>query len=222
MLKGRPHNDEHRHLRDLLLHVTKNSLAEKSHLDLTSHEIAVAAGTNAAMVNYYFQSKDGLFSTLVEAVVNDISHCLEKIERDTDKGVGEPTEAIVRPLVETYFSQKESASILFVEIIRPSSPVARAYARRRGLSTFARVKRVVKKLVDKGVYRSDLNTDNATWTLLSLVVGPQLLSPVWRSCGELIEVPEISTWVKHIVDLVQRDFEVVRSGALDEAAQPSR
>jgi AcrR family transcriptional regulator len=62
-----------------LLIAAEHCLLGKSHLDLTTREIAATAGTQAGMINYYFEGKDGLMFALVDGIAKDADRHLRQI-----------------------------------------------------------------------------------------------------------------------------------------------
>ena len=77
-------------------------MRERDTLDITLADIAEQSGSNAALVKYYFGSKEGLLFAVLE---NDIASSLEAIEKLLDSGL--PPEEMMRKhltgLVEAYY-----------------------------------------------------------------------------------------------------------------------
>ena len=62
---GRPKKDDERaDARDLLLDAAHELMCERSTIDVPVNEIAIRAGLNVAMINYYFGGKEGLLLQL--------------------------------------------------------------------------------------------------------------------------------------------------------------
>ena len=187
-----------RHLSDSLLSAAENCLHHKSHLDVTSREIAASAGTYAGMVNYYFNNKDGLFSTLIDTVVAAADRGMRQIEEAVDAGAEDPTQLIVGGLYAMYEPHPAAFPIVFTEIFRHESEIRKHYAKGGGSHSFDRLERVLKTLVTRGHYRRDLDTRAATWMILSLVISPRLLEPVQRAMGDSTEMPEAERWLGEV------------------------
>jgi AcrR family transcriptional regulator len=212
-MKGRPNGRARRDLPRVLMHAAESSLHGKSHLDLTSRDIAMVAGTHAGMVNYYFNSKDCLLAALVENARDITNRRLKKIEEDLDNGIGDATETLVRGLLESYHPHSAISSIIFIEIFRPDSPIAQSYRdySKRNESVFVRLNGLLQKLVSKGVYRHDLDTDAAVWMLMSLIIGPLILAQVWRVGGTPSEPICSEDWFEHVVRYMRREASCVVS-----------
>ena len=179
-VKGRPPSGNERNLSDSLLVAAKIRLHEKSHLDLTSREIAETAGTHAGMVNYYFQSKDQLLLTLLDNLAKDIGQHLDALESRIESSNDDPTEHIVRELIDAYYPNTEVCSVFYIEMFRATKAFRMFYSQSRDF-TFDRIEKLIRKLIAKGIYRPGLDAITATWMLLSLVQGPLIAIPICQA-----------------------------------------
>lgn len=210
-MRGRPAASQKRNLSDSLLSAAEQCWREKKcHLDVTSREIAELAGTHSGMVNYYFGSREGIFSALIEVQVARAAKCLKRIGEALEARDGDPTEILVRGLFDAYYppdAPLESQSILLVEISRQASPIREVYVRRGGSQPFACVKALVKNLIAKGDFKQDLDPVPTTRLILSLIMGPLALAPVWQ----LTDSDAIPTsgnreaWIAKVVQLVRHE-----------------
>ena len=204
-VRGRPRM--HRQVSDSLLNAAATQLRQKSHLELTSREIASAAGTNAAMINYYFRGKDGLLTELIDAISLDGRDRLREIEADIDQGAGDPTEHIVRALVEAAHPRAEIIAIVLIEFARPDSPIKRLYAEHvqlRGWNILARLEDIVRKLVARKVYSPTLNPPEIAWLIMSLILGPLIVRPIWEVGGGNTKCPSVEEWVQQVTISIRK------------------
>ena len=202
-MKEATHGDN-RHLADSLLSAAADCLHGKSHLDITSREIASHAGTHPAMVNYYFNNKDGLFSTLLNGITVDVIKHLQQIEAAVEANVEDPTAVIVHGLVEAYFPHSDGMALALVEVQRQRSVIKDAYSRRGGSQAFSRIERVVRKLMENGKYRHDLDSASTTWMIFSLVMGPLLLKPISQAMRSSVEAPNLEHWITDVTELLRK------------------
>lgn len=203
-MRGRPHGCAERNLSDSLLVAAENQLRDKSHLDLTSREIAEAAGTHAGMVNYYFQGKDGLLLELLKKAAKDVDRHLAAMEADIESKNDDPTERIVRGLIAAYQQKTAVISIFYIELFRVGTPVNTFYSQHREYNS-VRIERMIRKLVSKGIYRPDVDTVAVTWILLSLVIGPSMpMCPV--QLGGSIGSLSTEVWIESIVCMLRKDL----------------
>ena len=103
----------------------------------------------------------------------------------------------------------------------PQSGVRRFQLQRRGSRISLRVNKIFRKLVARGIYRNDLDTATATWTLLSLIFGPLVLAPVRRVIPGLLEAPQAGGWAEHVIWLMRREV-LPRPCAVQNSWPPGR
>ena len=204
-MRGRPRRCADRNLSDSLLMAAETQLRDKSHLDLTSREIAEAAGTQAAMVNYYFQGKEGLLLALFKKTAKDVDQHLEAMEADIESNDEDPTERIVRGLIAAYYPHAALTPMFFIELFRADTPIGALYSDREFSSV--RIERMIRKLIAKGIYRPELDPVVATWMLLGLVITPLAAMPMCpvqldASTGSL----PTETWIENIVPMLRKEL----------------
>jgi AcrR family transcriptional regulator len=201
-----PH--EQRHLSEDLISSAENCLHGKSHLEITSRDIAEGAGTQPSMINYYFNNKSGLFYALIHATTSSAASYLKQIERDIEAKAADPTEIIVRGLVQAYPLHRPSMSIGIIEIFHQHSEIKESYAREGGTKAFLRVEKLIRKLVARGDYRHDLDPASTTWMIFSLVIGIHVVEAFQRAVGSGDDVPDPETWIKVIVEMLHKHVAV--------------
>ncbi len=204
-MRGRPHGCAERNLSDSLLIAAETQLRDKSHLDLTSREIAEAAGTHAGMVNYYFEGKDGLLLTLLKKAAKDIDRHLDLMEADIESNDDDPTERIVRGLIDAYYQNTAVVSFFYIELFRADTPVSTFYSQHREFNS-VRIERMIRKLIAKGIYRAELDAVAATWMLLVLVIGPSMpICPMHHHGAGVGSLPT-EVWIENIVRMLRKDL----------------
>jgi AcrR family transcriptional regulator len=193
-----------RHLWDCLILSAQSCLHGKSHLEITSRDIAEGAGTHASMVNYYFNNKNGLFSALISTTMSVADSSLRQIEHDIEAKTGDPTEIIVRGLVRAYPLGTPSMSVGIIEIFRQRSEIKEAYARRRSKSISHRIEKQIRKLIARGDYRRDLDPVSTTWMILCLVIGLHVVEPFERAAGRNDNTPDPENWIHAIAEMLRK------------------
>ena len=200
--RGRPPHSADRQLSDQLLRAAEVGLSSKSHLDLTTREIATIAGTHPHMIHYYFNSKDGLLSALTDLIVDDVNKRLSRVERELDREPA-PVQRIVRELVEAFYPHAAAASVMLIEAQRSDSAIRHAYATRNSSRIFLRINRLFLALMDGGYFRKDLDSGQATWSLLSLIAGPMILRPFWMAEGKTVDELDSARWIDNITRMLE-------------------
>lgn len=204
-MRGRPHGCPDRNLSDSLLMAAESQLRDKSHLDLTSREIAEAAGTHAGMVNYYFQGKDGLLLALLKKSAKDLDQHLAAMEADIDTNDDDPTERIVRGLIDAYYQNSAVIPFFYIEMFRTGTPVSNFYSQQRAFNS-VRLEGMIRKLMAKGIYRSNIDAVAATWMLLVLVIGPSMPICPMHQQGDTIGSLRTEVWIENVVRMLRKDL----------------
>lgn len=204
-MRGRPHGCAERNLSDSLLMAAESQLRDKSHLDLTSREIAEAAGTHAGMVNYYFQGKDGLLLALLKKAAKAVDQHLAEMEADIESNDDDPTERIVRGLIDAYHQNVAIIPFVYIELFRTGTPVSTFYSEQREFNS-VRIEKMIRKLIAKGIYRPDLDAVAATWMLLVLVIGPSIPICPMHQHGAAIGSLSTDVWIENIVRMLRKEL----------------
>ena len=76
---GRPRGGSAPETRDRILETARRVLAERGFPGATVREIASRAGVNPAMVHYYFGSKRGLHTALIERIAAELRGRVEAL-----------------------------------------------------------------------------------------------------------------------------------------------
>jgi AcrR family transcriptional regulator len=209
MSKGRPPNSSERQLPARLIAALRSCLVEKSHLSLTTAEIARVAGTQSSMITYYFGSKDGLQNALNDIIIKSVNDQLEALEDLFRAGDLEQASArFVRTMVEAYWADRPSASIWLIEAFRPESRAMSSYRSRTSWRVFIRLSRMVRILIEAKIYRPDLDPRYCAASLLSLVIGPLMIRPAWQLKEVKFDNIDIDQWIAHATHMVKSSFEM--------------
>jgi AcrR family transcriptional regulator len=203
--RGRPRSGANRRVSDALLGAAQAGLHLKSFDELTSREIALSAGANSAMIKYYFDGKDGLFSTLIENALKKSAAALNALEKDIGHIEGSPTRALVALLVEHYYSNAPLYKVLMDELRNQNSVIRQRYMRRAS-RTFVQVTRIINKLIELGVYRPDTNVRHAAFTITCLISTPISMSPMIEQLGFTMDELEGEAWINSISGMLEREF----------------
>ena len=203
--RGRPRFDDQRHIPEALLEAAEAGLRVKSFDELTAREIAQSAGTNAAMITYYFDGKNGLFLALIEKSLKNISAELEALEANILTVKGSPTRALIALLTRHYYSNVRLYKVVQDELCNEHSGIRRQYMK-RGPRTFVQVTRILKKLVRAGVYKPDTDVRRAGFLITCLISTPISMSPVVDWTGFTLEELKGDAWIDAISAMLDREF----------------
>ena len=206
MKLGRPGAHSKRDVFSSLLDAAQRSIREKSYDELTSSELARLAGTNQAMINYYFNNKGGLFSVLVENVLKGVASDLERLMiLVAEDAVPQPTEAILNVLVKHYMSSSHLIKTLIDKMSNDKSDL-NIYYRERSRRSFSKICQLIQQCKESGIYRQDLDTTHAAFMIICFTVTPCALGPVMDDYGLSIDKMSKDSWIRYIATVLDKDF----------------
>lgn len=203
--RGRPALIEGRELSDDIMMAVEKGLRQKSHLDLTTREIASAAGTYPAMIHYYYQGKNGLLDAILDDMCIHIAESLDNLNKLFKADCQDATRKIVQIWLELMNHHKGGASIVLIESFRPYSPVWQYYRGRKSRGSFGRMQDIVRTLIDAEYYKADVDPELAAFTIFSVVHSPvfigQIMSEIGHPVGHLLD-----NWYEQSVEMLDRQY----------------
>jgi AcrR family transcriptional regulator len=211
--RGRPRFGDQRHVPEALLDAAEAGLRLKSYDELTAREIALSAGTNPAMIQYYFDGKGGLFSALIDKALKQIATELDALETNILNVKGSPTRALIAILAQHYCSHASLYKIVIDELRNEHSGIRRRYFR-RGARTSVQVGRILQKLVRAGIYKADTDVRRAVFIITCLISTPISMSPVVNQLGFTLEELSSDAWIDWISALLNREFAATADGGV--------
>jgi AcrR family transcriptional regulator len=156
---------------------TEHALATKTAEEITVREISMAAGTNEAMIHYYFGSKEGLLVAMFQDAMRFSPH-------NCDSGILDScvAERSIRPLVDLlhrfYHSRPNLMRMTVLELANASSEIKEAYTSRYCRSTPMLIKTIINAMKDANIYRKDVDLTFVSMSLLGMIMA--------RSCYPLL------------------------------------
>lgn len=189
---------------DALIAATAKLLREKARTDITVREIAQSADVNPAMINYYFQNKNNLFLVFIEHLIERYVHAMTQLDAQLetiDPALEDPTRLIIATIVDVYSQNADGLRLLSAEI-QLNSELKQAYSSRLASRTTKTFKRILRRLVERGIYRADLDVDLTAFTLETLLSQHVLQSGVMKAAFDLEPEPAtISSWIDYLVGI---------------------
>jgi AcrR family transcriptional regulator len=190
----------HRHVIQDLLEAAETTLAHKTAKEATVREIAKVAGTNEAMVGYYFGSKNGLLTALFKDVMSKGPHT-----RSSQITAACVAEESIRPLIDQMYnycqSRKSLIRMIALEMLADSSAIRDLYVDKYPGFTVSYITEVINVLIDEGVYKQSPDVDFFSISIMSSILMPTaLLHPAASAIGS--SPSESSKWIDHITNIV--------------------
>ncbi|MEH6824232.1 MAG: TetR/AcrR family transcriptional regulator [Motiliproteus sp.] len=196
--RGRPADPALQHQRKQdLLDAAFELLRHKSYRGITIRDLADAAGTQSAMIKYYFGDKQGLFLALLERLATQQLSAFQAVLSAPD-----PIKAFIATSLEFFAQNPPVIRLLIDEVLSGDSQLQQAFIELMP----KRMARLLPQLIDAqqqaGRLRQDLDPKWAAFSLISLTLTPFMLAPV-REQAWNISNDEVSSsrWVGHIYRL---------------------
>lgn len=206
-IRGRPPISTKSQVMQRLLEATERLLREQNHLDLTERKIAAAAGTNEAMIHYYFGSKDGL---LFELIARQSDEVLEKLKAlDTINPVPQSvTRHIFKTFIDAYYAKPWIGKIMVSELARSGSTIKGLFLKRYGAHGMGLVhlRHLLSRLIDSGVYDSRINAEYAALSMFYILSAPLMLASLSGDIDVVLDNFKKDSWIDHVTDLFDRQL----------------
>jgi AcrR family transcriptional regulator len=203
--RGRPPTDIERHVIKDLMQAAEVVLEGKTIKETTIREIAAAAGTNEAMINYYFGGKEGLMIALFQETLKNHPKV-----RATQISAACIAARSIRPLIKEliihYNVRPSLIRMSIAEMISGSSEVKALYNEKYAKDTPTFICRILEDMIEAKIYQRDLSLEFITMSIMGMMVAPNFLVPVARvlhMSGKL----DSAEWIDHVtrtIDLSTR------------------
>ena len=150
--------------RDILLDATRDLMVESGTSEVSLHAIARQAGVTAPLMKYYFGSKEGLMTALVEA---DTARSIEQLEDLLTLDVS-PTQKLrlhVTGIIRTY-ARRPYLNGLLNRLIRESGPEASARIKASFVEPLIIAqRRIIEAGIEAGEFRP-IDPDHASFLIV--------------------------------------------------------
>jgi TetR/AcrR family transcriptional regulator len=180
--KGRPRraDSENRIIPDALLAAANECIASEKTSNVSVRQIAQKAGVNQAMINYYFNNKDGLLLALFEANFLPLVKKLRAFEKDCrDPQAEDVSVARLITLIDEHFENSPSLFVLHKDSMTEGSGVAGTYSEDNGARGYTTIVRIMRLLMDRGVCRSDISPQHAAYMICILGAVHHVMTPIF-------------------------------------------
>jgi len=187
------------------MRAAETALESKTVKETTTREIAAAAGTNEAMISYYFGGKEGLMVALFhEMNKNNPNKRTEKITKSCI------CERSIHPLIEElanfYNTRPNLIKMTIAEIVAGSSKIKSMYYAKYANDTPDFIEFVLNSMIDANIYNRDFDVKFAVMSIMSMIVAPNILLPVTQAL-HMSDKLVSAEWIDHIartIDLPAR------------------
>ncbi len=173
---GRPPVDADDDVRSALLDAANKLFLKHGFERVTARQIAVAAGTTAAMIHYYFGNKLGLFRAMLERAIGPVR---ELIAGSLAQGgaVVDPA-VLIRMHMQTAAANPWIATLIVNEVLAEKGRFRATFIRDVAGRQAPLVMELLQRARTSGRLRDDLDVRLAALSLLSLCMFPFLARAV--------------------------------------------
>lgn len=190
--------------REKIFQAGKVLFAEKGFEAVSVRDITGAAGVNNSMISYYFGGKEGLYEAIFEGGFSSMLNFLNEKERLFKMPPRERLAFIISKIVEIHTLHPEMTRLLHHEMLHPT----RMYYEKivKGISLLSSTFRMTfEEGIEKGEFRSDLNTFDMTYALASIVNYQFVFSELISAIMNNLDVRELK--MENLVSILMEGIE---------------
>jgi TetR/AcrR family transcriptional regulator len=173
---GRPPVDAEDDVRSALLDAANKLFLKHGFERVTARQIAVAAGTTAAMIHYYFGNKLGLFRAMLERAIGPVRELIAGSLSQAG-AVVDPA-VLIRMHMQTAAANPWIATLIVNEVLAEKGRFRATFIRDIAGRQAPLVMELLQRARSSGRLRDDLDVRLAALSLLSLCMFPFLARAV--------------------------------------------
>jgi TetR/AcrR family transcriptional regulator len=196
-------------VRQSLLERGRDLLLQHGFGNVSTRQIAAAAGTTPAMIHYYFGDKRGLYRAMIESAVQPLIDSVRRLEpaAGTGGGAGDGDgapglEAVMRAYMRMVAANPWFPALIIREVLDQNGRMRGEFIERFAAKTAPALVAVLRREREQGKLRVDLDPRFAAVSLLSLCAFPFMSLPVTGPVlGFRPEGVELDRFISHTVQL---------------------
>jgi AcrR family transcriptional regulator len=169
--------------RQALISAARLCFASLPYRDVTTRMLAEKANVNAALIRYYFLSKDGLYQQmlagLAEQFQQNVSHF---IEQSPDK----PFEALLRAHAKISADSPDAPKLIFKELAFNEGQGRQLVIENIVKPNKKFLSKILSEMYDDETIRADFNPLFLMMSILSISIVPHLLKDVFEQVDDIV------------------------------------
>lgn len=194
--RGRPAAATERDLRGDLLAAARELFLRYGYRAVSARQVAAKAEANPAMVHYYFGSKQGLYTAMLREATAPMVAAIDRMLAEA------PRQADPAALMDAYMrvigSHPWIPGLLLREVFAPEGAYREDFIREFAGRIGPRVVELIRRGIESGRLRGDLDPQLALVSFLSLALFPFLARPVLgRVLGRRFEGDGLEALIRH-------------------------
>lgn len=194
--RGRPSAEIRRDVRDALLTAARSMFLQYGYRAVSARQVAVKAGVDPAMVQYYFKGKRGLYVAMLDATIAPLRASLEEMNAATTGSIDLPR--FLQMYMRTIAANPWMPALLIREVLPPEGAFRNEFIESVVRPLAGRLLGAVRRAQKDGVIDRALRPEFVLVTFLSLGLWPFLVRPILpRVIGLTLEGAEVDALVEH-------------------------
>jgi AcrR family transcriptional regulator len=199
--RGRPKSVHADDVRQGLLAAARELFLRYGYRDVSSRQIAAAAGANVAMIRYYFGGKPGLYREMIEGQIAPIRARIDAMRVDT---AAVDLTALMANMARVYAGNPWLAGIIVREVLSPDGTLRTIFLRDIVSRLVPLVEQIVAGEIERGHLRAGLEPRLVVLSMVSLVAFPFLTMPISsRLFGVSADEEFLGRFTRHITQVFQ-------------------
>ncbi len=167
-------------IHDALLAAANECIADEKTSNVSVRRIAEKAGVNQAMINYYFNSKNGLLLAIFEANFLPLVKKLRAFEKDCRDPEGKDvTVARLIGMIDRHFENSPALFVLHKDMVSEGSGLAGPYSEDNGARGYTTIVRIMRLLMDRAICRDDISPQQAAYIICLLGAVHHVMMPIF-------------------------------------------
>lgn len=201
--RGRPPRaKDDQEVRKALLLAAGQCLAEKPAKSVTIRELAERAGTNSAMIRYYFENKEGLLiAALEDLLATDMMQNSETLHSLAPR---QRSLMFVRMFIQQHRSHPWLARLIADEALASDNSLRERFINGPAAKGTQMMRAYIEMQKSDGYFRDNLDVDMAAVSLISLLGFPFVAQPVIKAAhGIDVTTIDLDCWAEHTVNIFE-------------------
>ncbi len=200
---GRPAGVGHREdVRAALLKAARALFARRDYKATSVREIAAAARVNPAMIHYHFGNKNGLYRAMLEETIGPVLHRIQALTARPKDQTDASIHDLLQSVMLTMAREPWVARLIVREVLAEGGPLRNVFVRGFAAKGGGRLSALLKREIDHGRIRRDLDTTLGALSFMSLALFPFIALPVAeRVFGIKMTQPYVKRMIEHTVRL---------------------
>ena len=199
-LRGRPKAAGGEDVRDALMNAARELFLRYGYRNVSSRQIAAAAGANVAMIRYYFGGKPGLYKEMLQGVLQPIRARLDAL---ISAGGSIELSDVLASLIRGPATNPWVVGLVLREVLSPDGPLRAMFLREGPERLVPVVERIVQSEMARGKVRSDIDPKLLILSLAGLAIFPFLAFPITsRLFGVRNDEEFLKRYLRHTTQLL--------------------